>query len=120
MLTQRKVVALTLLVGLKSVVAEPFETPASSPSSEPVCSNYAAVMRQVGFPRRAVELNLKQGSAVLEFTLTSEGKIKDITAVESSHPVFAQAATDIVKQYECRGLGRDIRVRVPFKFQLSG
>jgi len=120
MLVQRKVVALTLLVGLRSALAGPVEAPASSPSSGPVCSNYAAVVRQVGFPRRAVELNLKEGSAVLEFTLTSEGQITDITAVESSHPVFAQAAKDIVNKYQCRGIGRDIRVRVPFKFQLSG
>jgi len=77
-------------------------------------------MRQVGFPRRALELNLKQGSAVLEFTLTSDGQITNITAVEASHPVFVQAATDIISSYKCRGLGRDIRVRVPFKFQLSG
>lgn len=119
MLVQRKVVALTLLIALRSVLAEPSEAPTSAPSSGPVCSNYAAVMRQVGFPRRAVELNLKQGSVVLEFTLTSEGQITNITAIESSHPVFTQAATDIINKYQCRGLGRDIRVRVPFEFQLS-
>lgn len=120
MIVQRTTVALTLLMALKGVSAQPFEAPASAPSSGPVCSNYVAVMRQVGFPRRAVELNLKQGSVVLEFTLTSEGQITNVTAVESSHPVFVQAATDIISKYQCRGLGRDVRVRVPFKFQLSG
>ena len=77
-------------------------------------------MRQVGFPRRALELNLRKGSAVLEFTLTYEGKITNITAVEASHPIFVQTATDIITRYQCRGLGRDIRLRVPFNFELSG
>ena len=73
-LVQRKVVALTLLVGLRSVLAGPVETPASSPSSGPVYADYAAVLRQMGFPRRAAELNLKEGSAVLEFTLRPKGR----------------------------------------------
>lgn len=98
---------------------DPGEAPASAPRPFPVCSNYREVVAQAGFPREAVAQNLAQGSALIEFTITSDGRVTGVRAVESSHPVFAQAAMGMVRNFQCSGVGRDIRVRVPFGFRLE-
>jgi protein TonB len=116
----RKVLAALLLgMAVRSVLAQP-AGPSSSPDTAPPCSTAGLSTLDVAFPREAVQLNLRQGSVVMEFTLTADGQVTDIHAVESSHPVFTAAATNILRKYQCRGLGRDVRVRVPFKFNLSG
>jgi periplasmic protein TonB len=97
-------------------------TPAPAPAPAPVsaavaCSNYKTVMGDAGFPPAAQRLGLDSGSALIQFTLTTSGEIKDVKAVQASHPTFAQGAMKIVGQYKCTGQGRDVVVRVPFVFK---
>ncbi len=102
------------------VEAPPAPAPALTPapvSAAVACSNYKTVMGDAGFPRAAQRLGLDQGSALIQFTLTAGGEIKDVQAVQSSHPLFAQGAMKIVGQYKCTGQGRDVVVRVPFVFK---
>lgn len=96
----------------------PVPAPAPAPVSAAVaCSNYKTVMGDAGFPRAAQRLGLDSGSALIQFTLTTSGEIKDVQAVQASHPTFAQGAMKIVGQYKCTGQGRDVVVRVPFVFK---
>jgi len=76
-------------------------------------------MRGVGFPRAAAAQDLREGFALVEFTLTIDGRVTDVRAVESSHPIFAASAESIVSRYQCRGIGREVQVRVPFRYSLS-
>lgn len=99
---------------------------ASAPPAPPtpaarrlVCDNYRAVMLYEGFPREAMERNLETGSAVVQFTLTAEGEVTEVRAIESTDPVFAAAAIRTVEQYRCRGIGRSVKVRVPFQYRLE-
>ena len=98
--------------------AAPASAPAPAPVSAAVaCSNYKTVMGDAGFPRAAARLGLDSGSALIQFTLTTSGEIRDVQAVQTSHPLFAQGAIKIVGQYKCTGQGRDVVVRVPFVFK---
>ena len=76
-------------------------------------------MREVGFPREAVAQNLREGSALVEFTLTIEGRVTNVRVIESSHPVFATAAVSVAGKYQCTGVGKEVQVRVPFRYRLS-
>lgn len=102
----------------------PVESAPLAPPAPPVvnaavaCPNYAAVRSQVPYPRQAERLGLS-GDVVIEFTVSGNGQIKDVTVVRSSHNVFTQAATQAVGQLNCIGQGHDIRVRVPFGFRLE-
>jgi protein TonB len=102
--------------------AEPAPAPAPVKAPAPVsasvaCANYGKVMGDAGFPREALRAGLEEGSALIQFTLTANGEIKDIKAVEASHGTFARGAMRIVGEYQCAGQGRDIVVQVPFKFR---
>jgi periplasmic protein TonB len=84
-----------------------------------VCSNYASVMGDVAFPREAVRQGLDHGEAVIQFTLTAAGEVKDIRTLRSSNPIFARNSVRIVGNYKCQGQGRDIQVTVPFGYKLE-
>jgi protein TonB len=98
----------------------PVPAPAAPPapvSASVVCSNYAKVMGDAGFPREAVRAGLEEGNALIQFTLGANGEVKDITALSASHPIFAKGSMKIVSQYKCAGQGHDITVQVPFVFK---
>jgi protein TonB len=105
------------------VAPEPPPAPAPAPapvapvSASVVCSNYAQVMGEAGFPRDATRLGIEEGSALIQFTLGPNGEIKDVKAVSASHPVFAKGSIRIVGEYKCKGTGRDVTVQVPFAFR---
>jgi protein TonB len=84
-----------------------------------VCSNYNAVMGDVAFPREAVRQGLERGEAVIQFTLTAAGEVKDIRAIRSSNQIFARNSVRIVGEYKCQGQGRDVVVTVPFGYKLE-
>jgi protein TonB len=84
-----------------------------------VCSNYATVMGDVAFPRDAIRQGLERGEAVIQFTLTAGGEVKDVHSVRSSNPIFARNSIRIVGEYKCQGQGRDITVTVPFGYKLE-
>lgn len=81
------------------------------------CSNYGKVMGDAAFPRDAVRAGLEEGSALVQFTLGPTGEIKDVKALQATHPAFARGATRIVAEYRCAGQGQDVVVQVPFTFR---
>ena len=100
----------------------PAPAPATAPAPAPVsaavvCSNYGKVMGDAAFPREAMRAGLEQGSALIQFTLGSAGEVKDVRALQASHPSFARGAMRIVAEYRCEGQGRDVTVQVPFIFK---
>ncbi|HET7792909.1 MAG TPA: energy transducer TonB, partial [Rhizobacter sp.] len=110
-----------------STLMAPAAPPAAAPapaapavvSAAVVCSNYATKMGEAGYPREAVRLGLEKGEAVIQFTLTAAGEIKDIKTVRASHPIFARNSTRIVSEYKCQGQGHDVTVQVPFGYKLE-
>lgn len=100
----------------------PAPTPAPTPAPAPVsasvaCSNYNKVMGDAGFPREATRLGLEEGNALIQFTLSANGEIKDVKAVRASHLSFANASVRTVSAYKCAGQGRDVTVQVPFAYK---
>jgi protein TonB len=93
--------------------------PAPTVSAGVACSNYTSVMGDAGFPREAIRQGLEKGEAVIQFTLTANGEIKDVKALRSSHPIFARNSIRIVGEYKCQGQGRDVVVTVPFGYKLE-
>ena len=111
------------------VVAAPAPAPAPPPpvaapapavvSAGVVCSNYATVMGEASFPRDAQRLGLEKGEALIQFTLSATGEVKDIKSLRASHPSFARNSIRIVGDYKCTGQGRDVIVQVPFGYKLE-
>ena len=76
----------------------------------------------MAYPREAAALGLKSGRVLVQFTVTA-GEIVDVQVLESTHPVFSQAAVKMVSSIDCKtekGKAlRDVRVRVPIDFHLQ-
>ena len=83
-----------------------------------VCSNYASVMGEVAYPREASRQGIDHGEAMIQFTVSADGAIKDVRVVSASNPIFARSSLRIVDEYKCQGQGRDVLVRVPFGYRL--
>lgn len=99
--------------------APPAPAPTAPVSAAVVCSNYATVMGDASFPRDAARAGLEKGDALIQFTLTASGEIKDVKTVRSSHPTFARNSMRIVGEYKCQGQGREVVVQVPFSYKLE-
>jgi len=105
-------------------VAPPVTAPAAPPapavmSAAVVCSNYTTVMGDAGFPREAARQGIDKGEALIQFTLSANGEIKDVRALRATHPIFAKNSIRIVSEYKCQGQGRDVVVQVPFGYKLD-
>jgi protein TonB len=83
------------------------------------CSNFQTVMGDAGFPKEALRQNLEKGEALIQFTLTANGEVKDIKTLQSSNSIFARNSMRLVGQYKCAGQGRDVIVTVPFSYKLE-
>lgn len=101
------------------VVAPPAPAAPAPVSAAVVCSNYQTVMGDQGFPREALRRGLERGDALIQFTLTPSGEIKDIKSLRASHAIFARNSIRIVGEYRCQGQGRDVIVQVPFSYKLD-
>jgi len=105
------------------VVAAPAPpAPAAAPaviSAGVVCSNYAAVMGEIAYPRDAIRQGIEKGEALIQFTLTPNGEVKDIKTVRASHQIFARNSVRIVGDYKCQGQGREVTVLVPFGYKIQ-
>ncbi len=107
------------------VAVAPPAPPPAAPAPPPTvtagvaCSNYTTVMGDAGFPRDAIRQGLEKGDALIQFTLTASGEIKDVKALRASHPIFARNSIRIVGEYKCQGQGRDVVVTVPFGYKLE-
>jgi len=86
-------------------------------SAAVACSNYAKLMDEAGFPREALRRGLERGDALIQFTLGENGEVKDVKALQTSHPIFAANSVRIVSDYKCTGQGREVVVQVPFMYQ---
>lgn len=84
-----------------------------------VCPNYARVMGDVAFPREAMRQGIEKGEALVQFTVTASGAVKDTRVVSASHPIFARNSLRIVGDYKCQGQGHDVLVQVPFGYKLE-
>jgi len=96
--------------------------PAAPPapvSAGVVCSNFQTVMGDVAYPRDAQRQGIEKGEALIQFTLSPSGEIKNITVLRSSHPIFARNSVRIVGEYKCQGQGREVTVQVPFGYKLQ-
>lgn len=101
------------------VVAQPASAPAVPVSAAVVCPNYAKTMGDVAYPREAVRQGIDKGEALIQFTVTASGEVKDVKALQASHPIFARSSIRIVSTYKCQGQGRDVVVQVPFGYRLD-
>jgi protein TonB len=99
--------------------------PAAPPAPAPTvtagiaCSNFSTVMGDAAYPRDATRLGIEKGEALIQFTLTASGEIKDIKSLRASHPIFARNSIRLVGEYKCAGQGRDVIVQVPFSYKLE-
>ena len=84
-----------------------------------VCSNFKTVMGEASYPRDAIKAGIEKGEALIQFTLSASGEVKDIKVLRSSHSIFARASMKVVGEYKCQGQGRDVVVQVPFGFKLE-
>jgi protein TonB len=92
--------------------------PAAAPqTARAACPNYAKALGDSAYPRDAIKDGLDRGEAVLRFTVSATGEIKDITTVSSTNRAFVRAATAIVRDFKCIAQGRDVVFEVPFTFK---
>lgn len=84
-----------------------------------VCSNYSTVMGEVAYPRDAQRQGIEKGEAVVQFTVSANGTVKDIKVISATHPIFARSSVRIVGEYKCQGQGHDVLVQVPFGYKLE-
>jgi protein TonB len=88
-------------------------------SAAVVCSNYNTVMGEAQFPKEATRQGIDKGEALIQFTLSPSGELKDIKSVRASHQIFARASMRIVGEYKCAGQGREVIVQVPFSYKVE-
>jgi protein TonB len=82
------------------------------------CANYRSVMNDLAYPREALRLRLPRGEAQVQFILTPNGEVRDVQAVSATHPAFARSAVQAVSALRCAAQGQEVRVTVPFAFNL--
>jgi len=105
-------------------VAPPAAAPAPAAPPAPVsaavvCSNFSTVMGDSVFPRDAIRQGIEKGEALVQFTLSATGEIKDVKVLKSTHPIFARNSMRLVSEYKCQGQGRDVLVQVPFGYKME-
>ena len=84
-----------------------------------VCPNVATVLGDSGFPREAQRAGIERGSAVMEWTVTAGGEIKNLHAVSSTNQIFARQSARLIGSYKCVGQGRDVLVKQEFSYKLE-
>src|SRR4030095_7818318 len=99
--------------------APPAPAPPAPISAGVVCSNFQTVMGDVAYPRDAQRQGIEKGEALVQFTLSPTGEIKNITVIRASHSIFARKSVQIVGEYKCQGQGREVTVQVPFGYKLQ-
>ncbi|WP_457328513.1 energy transducer TonB [Rhizobacter sp. P5_C2] len=105
-------------------VAPPAAAPAPAAPPAPVsaavvCSNFSTVMGDSVFPRDAIRQGIEKGEALIQFTLSASGEIKDVKVLKSTHPIFARNSMRLVSEYKCQGQGKDVLVQVPFGYKME-
>ena len=101
------------------VAAAPAPAAPAVVSAGVVCSNFQTVMGDVAYPRDAQRQGIEKGEALIQFTLSPTGEVKNITVISASHQIFARNSVRIVGEYKCQRQGREVTVRVPFGYTLQ-
>ncbi|CAE6729630.1 energy transducer TonB [Paraburkholderia haematera] len=83
-----------------------------------VCPNSQQVRQSMQYPREAQRNNIT-GDVLVEFVVDAHGNMQDVQVVKSADPVLDRAAANAVKQFNCVSQGEDVRVKVPFSFNLN-
>ena len=103
--------------GIKQFSAPPSATASAASSGGKLCRQN--VPRQNLLMAAALDFGFTKGEATVEFTLDA-GEIKDMRAIRSTHPLFAEAALEIVRTWDCNTEAgrqqRALRLHVPFQF----
>jgi protein TonB len=104
-------------------VAAPAPPPVAPPApvtAGVACPTYAKAMGEAAFPREALRQGLERGEAVIQFTISPSGQIKDIKTLSASNQIFARNSIRIVQnEFKCVGQGRDVTVNVPFVYKVE-
>ena len=102
------------------VAPAPPAPPAPATASVGVaCPNMQTVMGDSGFPRDAQRQGLEKGNAVIEWTVTASGEIKNLRTVSASNQIFARNSIRLIGDYKCVGQGRDVTVRQEFNYKIE-
>jgi protein TonB len=81
------------------------------------CPNVQTVLGDSGYPREALRQGIEQGSAVVEWTVTASGEIKNPRVISSSNQIFGRNSIRLIGAYKCIGQGRDVTVRQEFNYK---
>ena len=92
--------------------------PVAAPSVGVACPNSQQIRTEIKYPAQARK-DGTEGDVLIEFTVATSGEIKDIEVKSSSNRVFNSVSLNAVRQFQCKGQGRDVRVQVPFSFKLT-
>jgi TonB family protein len=118
---RRAVALLSLAAWLGAVAAEP-----AAPAARAKRKVQAPVATRTVAPIHPTELkkNLVSGEVVLECLVDAEGGVQEIKVITESHPGFAAAAEEALRQWEFKpgsidGQAAPVRIRIPFDFRLS-
>jgi protein TonB len=93
--------------------------PATAPSVGVVCPGFTAIVQGFGFPKEASRQSIERGEALIQFTVTASGEVKDVHSVRASNPIFARNGIRAVGDFKCQGQGHDIVVQVPLVYKLE-
>ena len=98
----------------KPVVA----APPAPPTVGTACPNSQQIRTEIKYPAAARKDGI-QGDVLVEFTVATNGEIKDVDVKSSSNRVFNSVSVNAVRQFKCNAQARDVRVQVPFSFKLT-
>jgi protein TonB len=83
------------------------------------CPNSQKVRTEIQYPKEAIQKGIA-GEVLIEFTVDGRsGEIRDMKVLSSSNRVFDRVSLNAVKSFNCTAQGRDVRVQVPFVFNLK-
>ncbi len=92
--------------------------PVAAPSVGVACPNSREVRAEIKYPMQARKDGI-EGEVLIEFTVGTNGEIKDIDVKSSSNRVFNSVSINATRSFKCVGQGREVRVQVPYSFKLS-
>ena len=107
-------IASTVYAPPKPVVA----APPAPPTVGTACPNSQQIRTEIKYPAAARKDGI-QGDVLVEFTVATNGEIKDVEVKSSSNRVFNSVSVNAVRQFKCNAQARDVRVQVPFSFKLT-
>jgi protein TonB len=83
------------------------------------CPNSQKVRTEIQYPKEAIQKGIS-GDVLIEFTVDGHsGEIRDMKVLSSSNRIFDRVSLNAVKSFNCTAQGRDVRVQVPFVFNLK-